>query len=494
MGTMRSRSNRAAILPLIAFAVVIFLAGALVHAKPLITEGETDPVEQDLFPPLVEALGGGMKTPGSAIGPDASLADVMDAPQLQAAIRKHDLRLMCGPMLGVVTESSARFWARTWGEAEMQVIVGTDAKLEGAIKSKPVKTRKDNDFTAVAEIAGLKPFTTYTYDVLVNGQTALKGERPTFRTFPAKSQKVKFDVGFGGGAQYIPANEGVWATIAAGRPLAFLFLGDNVYIDLPERRDVQRVYYYQRQLRSEYRRMCASTAIYAVWDDHDFGANDCSGGLDPFRPAWKLPVWKVFCQNWNNPYYGGGEKQPGCWFDFSIGDVDFFMTDGRYYRDFKSGTMLGPAQKAWLLERLKASKATFKVIASGTLWTDQADKSGADSWAGVKAERDEIFSLIAREKLRGVILISADRHRTEMWKIERPNGYTLYEFESSKLTNDHTHPTRKEALWSYNKGNFFGVLSFDLTPADPEVTYKAVSSSNEVLHELRLKRSQLEDK
>ena len=85
--------------------------------------------------------------------------------------------------------------------------------------------------------------------------------------------------------------------------------------------------------------MSSSAAIYSIWDDHDFGKNDTSGGIETFSPDWKLPVWKVFKENWNNPYYGGGAKQPGCWFDFSIGDVDFFMTDGRYYRSFKNGTM-----------------------------------------------------------------------------------------------------------------------------------------------------------
>ena len=66
-----------------------------------------------------------------------------------------------------------------------------------------------------------------------------------------------------------------------------------------------------------------------------------------------------------------------------------------------------------------------------------------------------------REKIGGVILLSADRHRTDVYEIKRPNGYTLYEFETSKLTNKHTHGTKKQAIFSYNKGNFFGLLTFD---------------------------------
>lgn len=101
-------------------------------------------------------------------------------------------------------------------------------------------------------------------------------------------------------------------------------------------------------------------------------------------------------------------------------------------------------------------------------------------------------SLVDREKIPGVILLSADRHRTEVWKIVRPGGYTRYEFESSKLTNMHTHGTRAEALWSYNRGNFFSLLTFDLTAADPEVTFRCVTREDEVPYSLTVKRSQLE--
>jgi alkaline phosphatase D len=360
------------------------------------------------------------------------------------------------------------------------------------IKSNPVKTTKNADFTALLDVEGLEPFQEYYYDVLLDGKSVFKNGFPKFRTFPAKGKKAKFDVAFGGGARYISEKERIWDTIASFEPAAFLFLGDNVYIDLPNSRTKQRVHYYRRQLRPEFRRMSASAAIYAIWDDHDFGKNDTAGGPDTFKPDWKLPVWRVFKENWNNPYYGGGKTQPGCWFDFSIGDVDFFMTDGRYYRSFKNKTMLGPVQKKWLLDKLAASKATFKVIASGTLWTETADKGGADSWWGVKEEREEILSLIDRKNIGGVILISADRHRTDVYRIQRPNGYDLYEFETSKLTNEHTHGTKKEAMFSYNKGNFFGMMTFDLAKRDPEMTFRCITIDGQSVYDLTLRRSQLQ--
>ncbi len=469
---------RTAIIP----AGLLLVAAVAAQAKPPILTPPDTPVLGEVDPYIIDAI-------YNAPDPEASLATVQDDPRFAELIRKHDLRLFGGPMLGCVTPTSAKVWVRTPGPADVQLVV------TGAGRSRVVRTDAADDFTAVLSIDGLKPWTPYEYDVLVDGNSALQGRDtalPRFRTSPTPGQRVEFTVGFGGGARYVPAKERMWDTIARRRPHAFLFLGDNIYIDEPRHRGKQRAMYYRRQLRPEFRRLTSQAAAYAIWDDHDFGDDDVSGGLEPFNPAWKLPTWKVFTENWVNPYYGGGHEQPGCWFDFTIGDVHFFMTDGRYYRDFSHGTMLGPAQKRWLIASLKASDATFKVIASGTLWTRHADKDGRDSWWGVKAEREEILSLIDRESIPGVILISADRHRTDIYKLERPDGYDLYEFETSKLTNKHTHDTKPEALFSYNKGNFYGLMRFDFTRDDPVMTFQCITIGDKVVHSFPLKRSQLE--
>ncbi|MGB2866357.1 MAG: alkaline phosphatase D family protein, partial [Sedimentisphaerales bacterium] len=209
---------------------------------------------------------------------------------------------------------------------------------------------------------------------------------------------------------------------------------------------------------------------------------------------WKIPVWRTFINNWNNPYYGGGETQPGCWFDFSIGDVDFFMLDSRYYRDkpqSENPSMLGAAQKKWLFEKLKSSKATFKVLASPVPWAMGATSGSRDPWQGYKAEREQIFSFLESNRIDGVILISADRHRSDAWKIERENEYDLYEFESSKLTNIHTHKIMPGALFGYNQKCSFGLLTFDTMKTDPEVTYQIINIDDEVIWKLSLKKSQL---
>ncbi|MCM2373850.1 alkaline phosphatase D family protein [Aporhodopirellula aestuarii] len=457
----------------------------LAVAKEPLTQGEQSEVMKDLDPYMIEALYG-TDTRGQTgrFGAEGGLADLLTEPAFVELVEKHDAKLFNGPMLGDIKPTSAKFWLRTAGPTSVQIKVGEQ-------KSELVQTSAADDFTAVMTVNNLKPFSDYTYSVELDGKTI---QRDSFRlrTAPERGQKVEFDVTFGSGARYVPTHEYAWSNMAKSRPLAYLGLGDNVYIDVVNRRGAQRLFYYRRGLSPAFRELTSSVAIYAVWDDHDMAMNDSAGGAGMNEP-WKMPNWTVFKQNWNNPHYGGGEAMPGTWHSFSLGDVDFFMTDGRFYRDKKDKTMLGPDQKKWLLEELAKVKGKFKVIASGTMWSDGADKDGKDSWAGnwSRGERDEIFDLINDKKIDGVILISGDRHRSDIWKTDRPRGYPLYEFVSAKVTNEHTHPTFPNAVWSYNEGNFWGQLHFDLRPDDPVMTFQCVDISGKVVKEFPLKLSTL---
>jgi alkaline phosphatase D len=153
--------------------------------------------------------------------------------------------------------------------------------------------------------------------------------------------------------------------------------------------------------------------------------------------------------------------------------------------------MLGPIQKKWLLDKLKNSQATFKVIVSPVPWSLATKGEARDTWNGFKSERQEIFDFLAENQINGVILLSADRHRSDAWRIDRTNGYPLYEFESSRLTNQHVHELMPNALFGYNEKQSFGLLTFDTTQDDPTVKYQIVSIDNEIIHTLELKLSMI---
>ncbi len=443
---------------------------------------------------MQRALAAGLPPGRFVAGPRGLLGPLTETAEFQQLAARLADRPIHGPMLGCVTDRSARFWVRTAGEVSIQVVASPGKDFARPIKSATTFTEASRDYTAVAGVERLQPDTEYYYDVLLDGKSTRGPDFPSFRTFPPAGRAARFQVGFGGGAGYTPIYERMWDTISSHKLPAFLLLGDNVYIDNPTRPDVQHYTYYRRQSRPEYRRFVASTSILAIWDDHDFGVNDCAYGSEIDQPQWKIPVWKVFRNNWNNPAYGGGEKQPGCWFRCAIGDVDFFMLDCRYYRANprqERATMLGKAQKAWLLKELGRSQATFKVLASSVPWVLDAKGGSLDTWRGHQAEREEIFSFLEEKRIDGVVLISADRHRSDLWRIERQHGYPLYEFESSRLTNVHTHGIMPGSLFGYNQKCSFGLLTFDTTKSDPELTYQIVNIDDELIHTFSVKKSQI---
>jgi len=440
------------------------------------------------------AVAAGLPFERIVAGPREALAVLTESEDFRTWSAERPGKLLHGPMLGALTDTSARFWVRTAEEASV-VVELTAASAEGAappIHSPEGRTREDRDFTAVVQVTGLSPDTEYRYFALIGGERV--GTTPrTFRTHPRAGTPAAFTIGFGGGAGYIPEHERMWDTIAKHTPLSFLLLGDNVYIDDPKHPLTNRYCYYRRQSRPEWRRFVGSSGIYSIYDDHDFGTNDCVPGPEVDRPEWKREVWRIFTENWNNPAYGGGEKQPGCWYDFTIANVHFIMLDGRYYRDLKGGSMLGPVQKAWFLETLKSSKGAFKVLASPVPWSAGVKPGSRDTWDGFPEEREEIFAFIKKHRIDGVVLLSADRHRSDIRKTARPGSYDLYEFESSRLTNRHTHGIVQTPglIFGYNKKCSFGLLHFDTTQADPEVVCKIINIEGEEVYAFNLKRSQL---
>ena len=180
-------------------------------------------------------------------------------------------------------------------------------------------------------------------------------------------------------------------------------LGDNVYIDDPEDVNWTGDYCYSRRhSRPEWKKLVAKTSMHAIYDDHDFGMDDCIPGALVDHPVWKKPVLENFIKNWNNPITGGGAQNPGCWQTFSLGKVQFIMLDCRYYRDRKEKSMLGIYQKKWLKDTLRNSEATFKVIAHRYLFRGrQARKQRS---MGRYPEEREIFSFIEKEKSRGSLI------------------------------------------------------------------------------------------
>jgi alkaline phosphatase D len=261
----------------------------------------------------------------------------------------------------------------------------------------------------------------------------------------------------------------------------FLWLGDNVYHDTLEPETMDAMWAKQLNIPN-LQSLLRTVPQLSIWDDHDFGLND-HDRTNPVKDA-ALASYK---RNWANPSYGLADT-PGVFYKFSYANVDFFMLDGRYYRDPNdqpdgpSKTFLGARQLQWLKDGLKQSRADFKILACGSGWTN-AKGHGGDSWASAITERNALFDFIRDEKVEGVVLLSGDTHIGELNAIpwSEKGGYDLYDLVSSPLANENSasflerRPERR-IRQVYFSGTNFGMLSFD-SAVEPTLTFSLHNES-----------------
>jgi alkaline phosphatase D len=407
------------------------------------------------------------------------------APPASAAGQDDDgtPRLMQGPMIGAVTDSSINFWARASGEFTVQIELDEDGNYADARRTVAVTAGRADDYVVELMAEGLEPETTYRYRVLVGGEEAqyLEGLGPfAVRTAPPAGSRTGFRVAIGSCARFQEDPvQPIWEQVERARPDLFIWLGDNIYGDALDP-DILAEEYRRQRTVATLQPILRSTPQLATWDDHDFGLND----HDRRNPV-KEEALGVFERYWANPAHGLPDA-PGVFFRYGYGGVDFFFLDVRYHRDPNAmpdsvgKTMLGAAQLKWLKEGLAASDAPFKVLLSGSGWT-KAKGPGGDSWASFLHERDSLFAFIQREGIGGVVLVSGDTHVGELNAIpwSERGGYDFYDLVSSPLAQS------PSASWLerrpeirirpiYSAGPNAGLLTFDFE-GEPTLTYRLIA-------------------
>ncbi len=381
--------------------------------------------------------------------------------------------LLAGPMLGHVGADRIHLWVRATAAAPWKIILN-EASPQSPPREIEGAALQADSLTGIAVIDGLKPGTSYSYQIILDGREQLPLPLPSFTTAPAQDHTGRQRIVFGSCVgQTIAAAAPTWAELAARRGMSadegafdvLLMLGDNHYGNTTEI-DKLRVNYTAQRLSAGWRELSARAPVYAIWDDHDYGPNN-SDGTEP----GKADSLKVFQEFWANPSSGEADN-PGCYFTFARGDVQFFMMDGRYHRspnkaeDSAEKTMLGKKQLEWLKRELLASKAKIKLIANGSEWESYGSD---DSWSLFKKERDPFFAWIDEHNIEGIIFLSGDRHFSSGYHI---NGRFLELSAGPVGSNNSKLRQNPERFTGHDQGRLWGVLDIDTTASPPRVTYE----------------------
>jgi alkaline phosphatase D len=328
-----------------------------------------------------------------------------------------------GPLVGAVTEHSAKVFVRTRNSADVAVEYSTNESLLVSAQTAAIRTSIEADWTSMVLLDGLEPETTYFYTVLVNGVRQQRAPYPSFTTFPVPGSLADFsfavltDLASTAICPTCPAP--VYAQVLKRMPSFVLQIGDFDHRNPQALKEMRKMH---REVRGggtksvagrDFARYLAPRLpLFHVWDDHDYGADN--GNKTFFARAAAIRAFKEYY-----PTPDLANPTAGIWHKFSYGQADFFMLDDRSQRDPDSdpdgpdkslldGDKIPDGQKDWLKNSLLNSTALWKFVVSGVCFNPTC-KPG-EGWGAFNSEREELLDFIKQNGIQGVIVISGDLH------------------------------------------------------------------------------------
>lgn len=386
-------------------------------------------------------------------------------------------------MLGAVSEHTANIWVRTTMPADVTCTLSEVDTTSGQL-TQEVHTTSESDNTCTIRFDKLKKETKYRYVVRVGKSK----HQATFITLGSslteKGIRIAYGYGYNHKQNEMKPGTSVFMEMASRKANLILFLGDFPYTARGAKKEIRSG---NRKIRDivGFRHLTSSTPTYGIYDDHDFGPNDCDG-----THANADEALAAFKEYWPNPSYGLPDDK-GIYCSFVVGDVEFFLLDGRYPARKSQKTMLGKIQFEWLCNGLKNSNSRYKVLVSGT----QFGRVKNDGWAGkyYVDERKKLFSFIQKNDITGVIGISGDVHRSDIYKLPIGENRFFYDFTPGALARKNKMPPKKlpaAMIHSYGKqgdNNMFGEIDFHpASKKDVAIVFRSFSAKNGLVYEHKL--------
>lgn len=256
-------------------------------------------------------------------------------------------------------------------------------------------------------------------------------------------------IAFGSSANQ-DASQPIWDVIAKNNPDLFIFSGNNVYASTKEAKPISLQYKKLNQIK-EFRSFREKIPFLVAWDDHDYGMND--GGAD--NPE-KEEAKKDFLNQW--PYVKDSLKlgQAGIYHAKILGGVkkksptvQVVLLDTRWFRsplklandptnpqrkylpnEDKGATLLGEEQWRWL-ERQMLKPANVRIIVSSIQFV--AEAHGFEKWGLFPKEKDRFIQLLKRTNAKNVFMISGDRERGSIAKMDIKGWGPLFDITASSI-------------------------------------------------------------
>jgi len=424
------------------------------------------------------------------------LAEVLAQATAPAIVTAESARpqLPYGVMSGDVSGRRAIVWSRADRPARMLVDVATNEAMRDARRLVGPAALESGDYTARLDLTELPPGETCFYRVqfesLSDPGVLSVPIAARFRTPSDRPRDVVFafsgdEAGQGWGINEEFGGYRVYEAMRRFQPDFFIHSGDQIYADgpisaevtledgtlwrnvvTPAKRQVAQTLddfrgnFAYNLLDANKRRFCAEVPMLVQWDDHETRNNWYPGQqIGPEEKRYQQRSTSLLAARANRAMFEYNPMRPEpmdperVYRAFRMGPLlDVFMLDERSYRGANSpnrqaggreADFLGLEQLRWLKQALKASRATWKVIASDMPLSivvpdlnPDVPKGTFEAWAnadngpplGRELEAADLLHFIKHEKIRNVVWVTADVHYASA---------THYRPERAKFTDFH---------------------------------------------------------
>lgn len=377
---------------------------------------------------------------------------------------------------GDVTAEGAVIWFRTENESSVAVEYGQDPSFRSAIKTAPLRTISDADYTGKVFLRDLDPRSTYYYRAVVSDKKP--GPIAKFASAPRADQMANVRFAYSGDTRQRYQPFGIMDAIREKKPEFFLHLGDSIYGDTEGRA------HQLAQFRDKYianrkdeptQRLLAETSLLVVWDDHEVADN--YRAASPLAPVGR----RAFMDYW--PVRQDPSDSQRIYRSVRWGSaVELFILDVRQYRDQAVGSILGARQKQWFLAGLAKSDARFKFVCTPVPFSSPA----ADKWGGYPAEKDEVLKAIREKQIRGVIFLTADVHYAAVVRV--PGDTALREIIVGPLGAQMGKATGTAKRFEYFSNEYlnYGLVNVHAEGEQAYVDIEILTDKNVLLHKTRI--------
>lgn len=380
-----------------------------------------------------------------------------------------------GVQSGDVDTRSGMVWTRTDRPARLRLEVSTTESFQSSRAVSDINALPDSDFAVKHLLPDLPPdqdiFFRFTASDLYDPNAISEPLVGRFRTAPTALRDIRFAwSGDTAGQGWGINDEGMtsYRAIAGHQPDFFVHSGDTVYADGPMKEDVirrgetiwtnsvlidakRKVAETLPEFRDQWKynmmdrhvlAMNAQVPSFMQWDDHEVVNNWSPSRSLEDDARYRVKDVGLLAARASRAFHEMTplRSAPGApqrvYRKIAYGPLlDVFFLDLRSYRSGNQALtgaavtpdtqILGAAQTSWLKNALKASNATWKVIASDqplglVVWDNWRAQTGSEAISdgrdgparGREVEIAELLRFIKREDIANTVWFTADVHYT----------------------------------------------------------------------------------